>query len=116
LTIASAAPLTSEEAREAHDLRADMLKHNKVLGAARNLARAGKKEEAAKALEDYIATNPGDDNVAQARNVLGELDALAAQGPPQRDARGNSAKKSGMTNPKTRPGAKTKVPTPPDRS
>jgi hypothetical protein len=97
----------AEEAREAHDLRADVLKHNKILGEARNMAMAGKKEEAAQALQDYIATNPGDDNVAQAKGVLQELDTLAPEGEPVREARGargNSPKNPGK--PRTRPRAK----------
>jgi hypothetical protein len=46
---------------------------------ARKLAIAGKKEEAATVLKDYIATKPGEKQVAQAQNLLKQLDSLAAQ-------------------------------------
>lgn len=100
---------TIEEAREAHELRADLIKHYKVLGSAREMAMDGKKEEAAQALQDYLATNPGEDRIKEAQSVLEELDALAAQGARMKEARGargKSPNRSRLTNPRFRQRAK----------
>ncbi|MBI3861078.1 MAG: hypothetical protein HY290_04200 [Planctomycetia bacterium] len=76
----------------------------------------GKTEEAARALNDYIATSPGEERVKEAQSVLKELDTLAAEGARMKDSRGNSARQPGMTKPKSRPGAKPQAQSPPKRS
>lgn len=100
---------TPEESREAARLRAEIIRTNTLLGKARLLATEGKKEEAAKMLNDFIATNPGEDSVKRARTALDEVDALAAKGAETkagRDARGKSSKRPGVSNPKSSAGGK----------
>lgn len=80
-----------------------------MLNGARRMAREGKKEEAAQALNDYIASNPGAEQAKEAQDVLKELDKLAAEGvqaKDSRDPRGSPAKQPGKTPSKSRPGMK----------
>jgi hypothetical protein len=51
-----------------------------VMVEANRLAMAGNKEEAARLLKDYIATDPGQERVAEAERKLKQLDSLTTQG------------------------------------
>lgn len=78
----------------------------------------GKKEEAAQALNDYIASNPGEEWVKEAQGVLEQLDSLAAQGARMqeaRNARSNSSHRPGMAKPPSRRGVKPQFPSRPRR-
>jgi hypothetical protein len=116
---------TLEDARNSLKIRADFFKNQRILNESRRLASDGKTEEAAQMLNDYIATDPGENWVADARYLLKELDKIAAEGAQEKKGRkfregllnsGKSPRKPGMTNPKSRPGSKPQTASPPNRS
>lgn len=70
--------------QKANDARhAEFVEKNGVLTRARVLAQEGKKDEAARVVNDFLATSPGARWEKEAHAVLGDLDRLARKASPR---------------------------------